>query len=112
MRPGEVQKNSHPGGAPETKLYFFTLGYTMYDTCSPADFEITTDIMMHILLNEEDEDEQMCVCRPADEKFVRTLGMVGPALSSKAVYVNQVYLIGKKVVGLNIVGLNFNRSKF
>ena len=23
MRPGDVQKISHPGGAPETKLYFF-----------------------------------------------------------------------------------------
>lgn len=70
------------------------IGYAMYDTCSPDEFDITTDAVMSLMLSSTDElnnqslMEDSCHCLYKERHHI--LGIVGPSISSKTAHVNKI----------------------
>lgn len=70
------------------------IGYTLYDTCS-SNLDVVTEAMMEVLLARGPELYFGCSCIEKNIPLFRTIGIVGPALSTNTRYVNQLVLYEK-----------------
>lgn len=71
------------------------IGYTLYDICGPFEFEVTTDAAMDVVLNnpsshKNNSERNTCPCIYKNEPLSYTLGIVGPAVSSKSIHISHL----------------------
>ena len=73
------------------------MGYKMFDTCGPNEVDITSEAILSIALSDHPFEEYhvnnqpICPCEnQSDEGMKRTLGVVGPSISSKCAHVNKL----------------------
>ena len=74
------------------------IGYTIYDTCSPDEYAVTTKAFMSLMLSDPNEElinnrsfhHKSCPCVYKKKPLNNILGVVGPSLSSKTAHINKL----------------------